>query len=100
MLAGLLLASRDIIGGIRWVQSERQNEDLEQLAEKQKKQFAGNEIKGKKLGVIGLGAIGILVANAASALGMEVYGYDPYISVNAAWKLSRDVKHIMDVNDI
>lgn len=100
VLAGLLLASRDIIGGIRWVQSERQNEDLEQLAEKQKKQFAGNEIKGKKLGVIGLGAIGILVANAASALGMEVYGYDPYISVNAAWKLSRDVKHIMDVNDI
>ena len=85
VLAGLLLASRDIIGGIRWVQSERQNEDLEQLAEKQKKQFAGNEIKGKKLGVIGLGAIGILVANAASALGMEVYGYDPYISVNAAW---------------
>lgn len=100
VLAGLLLASRDIVGGMYWVRSERQNEELEQLAEKQKKKFAGNEIMGKKLGVIGLGAIGILVANAAAALGMEVYGYDPYISVNAAWKLSRDVKHITDVNDI
>ncbi len=100
VLAGLLLASRDIIGGHYWVRSERQNEELEQLAEKQKKAFAGNEIMGRKLGVIGLGAIGILVANAAAALGMEVYGYDPYISVNAAWKLSRDVKHITDVKDI
>ncbi len=100
VLAGMLLASRDIIGGLHWVRSERQNEELEQLAEKQKKAFAGHEITGKKLGVIGLGAIGILVANAAAALGMEVYGYDPYISVNAAWKLSRDVRHITDVNDI
>ena len=100
VLAGLLLASRDIIGGLYWVRSERQNEELEQLAEKQKKAFAGNEIMGKKLGVIGLGAIGILVANAAASLGMEVYGYDPYISVNAALKLSRDVRHITDVNDI
>ncbi len=100
VLAGLLLSSRDIMAGIYWVRSERQNEELEQLAEKQKKKFAGREIMGKKLGVIGLGAIGILVANAAVALGMEVYGYDPYISVNAAWKLSRDVKHITDVNDI
>ena len=90
VLAGLLLASRDIIGGLYWVRSERQNEELGQLAEKQKKAFAGNEIMGKKLGVIGLGAIGILVANAAASLGMEVYGYDPYISVNAAWKLSRE----------
>lgn len=100
VLAGMLLASRDIIGGLYWVRSERQNEELETLAEKQKKKFAGHEIMGKKLGVIGLGAIGILVANAAAALGMEVYGYDPFISVNAAWKLSRDVKHITDVNDI
>ena len=100
VLAGMLLASRDIIGGLYWVRSERQNEELEQLAEKQKKAFAGHEIMGKKLGVIGLGAIGILVANAAATLGMEVYGYDPYISVNAAWKLSRDVKHITDINDI
>lgn len=100
VLAGMLLASRDIMGGLYWVRSERQNEELEQLAEKQKKKFAGREIMGKKLGVIGLGAIGILVANAAASLGMDVYGYDPYISVNAAWKLSRDVKHITDVNDI
>ncbi len=100
VLAGMLLASRDIIGGLYWVRSERQNEELEQLAEKQKKAFAGHESMGKKLGVIGLGAIGILVANAAATLGMEVYGYDPYISVNAAWKLSRDVKHITDINDI
>ena len=100
VLAGMLLASRDIMGGLYWVRSERQNEDLETLAEKQKKKFAGHAIMGKRLGVIGLGAIGILVANAAAALGMEVYGYDPYISVNAAWKLSRDVKHITDVNDI
>lgn len=100
VLAGMLLASRDIIGGLYWVRSERQNEELETLAEKQKKKFAGHEIMGKKLGVIGLGAIGILVANAAAALGMDVYGYDPFISVNAAWKLSRDVKHITDVNDI
>lgn len=100
VLAGLLLASRDIVGGLYWVQSERQNEEIEKLAEKQKKQFAGCEIQGKKLGIIGLGAIGILVANAAVALGMEVYGYDPYISVEAAWKLSRDVHHTTDVNDI
>ncbi len=100
VLAGMLLASRDIIGGLYWVRSERQNEELPQLAEKQKKAYAGNEIMGKKLGVIGLGAIGILVANAAAALGMDVYGFDPYISVNAAWNLSRDVKHITDVNDI
>lgn len=100
VLAGMLLASRDIIGGLYWVRSERQNEELEQLAEKQKKKYAGREIQGKKLGVIGLGAIGILVANAAAALGMEVYGYDPYISVNAAWKLSRDIRHITDVKDI
>ena len=100
VIAGMLLAARDIVGGMYWVQSERQNEDLEKMAEKEKKRFAGTELLGKKLGVIGLGAIGILVANAAAALGMEVYGYDPYISVEAAWKLSRDVKHITDVNDI
>jgi len=70
------------------------------LAEKQKKQFAGCEIAGKKLGIIGLGAIGVLVANAATHLGMEVYGYDPYISVDAAWSLSRSIKHINDINEI
>ena len=70
------------------------------MAEKQKKQYAGCELKGKKLGVIGLGAIGQLVANAAIALGMEVYGYDPYLSVNAAWNLSSEVKHIVNVEDL
>ena len=95
VLAGLLLASRDIIG-----QSERDSEDLGKRAEKEKKHFAGCELKGKKLGIIGLGAIGVLVANAAVNLDMEVYGYDPYISVDGAWKLSRDIHHIQDVNDI
>lgn len=88
VLAGMLLAARDIIGGVNWVQSERMNEDISKLAEKQKKQFAGHEIQGKKLGIIGLGAIGVQVANAATHLGMEVLGYDPYISVEAAWNLS------------
>ena len=76
VLAGMLLASRDIVGGIEWVAKEKDQEDIDKLAEKQKKQFAGCEIMGKKLGIIGLGAIGAMVANAASALGMEVYGYD------------------------
>ncbi len=100
VLAGLLLASRDIIGGVNWVQSERQNEEIAQLSEKQKKQFAGREILGKKLGIIGLGAIGVQVANAAIHLGMEVLGYDPYISVEAAWNLSRNIRHITNVDDI
>ena len=100
VLAGLLLASRDIIGGANWVQSERMNEEISSLTEKQKKQFAGHEIEGKKLGIIGLGAIGVRVANAAVHLGMEVYGYDPFISVDAAWSLSRSIHHINDVNMI
>ena len=100
VLAGMLLASRDIVGGIEWVQREKDQEDIDKLAEKQKKQFAGCEIMGKKLGIIGLGAIGIQVANEAECLGMDVYGYDPYISVDAAWKLSKGVKHIKDVDDI
>lgn len=100
VLAGLLLASRDIIGGANWVQSERMNEEISSLTEKQKKQFAGHEIEGKKLGIIGLGAIGVKVANAAVYLGMEVLGYDPYISVEAAWNLSRSIRHITNVNEI
>ena len=100
VLAGLLLAARDIIGGVNWVQSERMNEEISKLAEKQKKQFAGHEIEGKKLGIIGLGAIGVKVANAAVHLGMEVLGYDPYISVDAAWNLSRSIRHITNVDDI
>ena len=100
VLAGMLLASRDIVGGIEWVAHEKDKEDIDKLAEKQKKQFAGCEIMGKKLGIIGLGAIGAMVANAASGLGMEVYGYDPYISVDAAWNLSRTIRHSKNLDDI
>lgn len=95
VIAGLMLSARDIAGGIGWCKNEKENPDIAKDVEKAKKAFAGTEIKGKKLGVIGLGAIGAEVANAAAALGMEVYGYDPFISVSAAWMLSRDVKHIM-----
>ena len=100
VLAGMLLASRDIVGGIEWVEKEKDREDIDKLAEKQKKQFAGCEISGKKLGIIGLGAIGAMVANAASGLGMEVYGYDPYISIDAAWNLSRTIKHSKSLDEI
>lgn len=100
VIAGMLLASRDIVGGINWVKENASDPDIAKTAEKAKKQFAGSEISGKKLGIIGLGAIGQLVANAATHLGMEVYGYDPYISVDAAWNLSRSIHHIQDVSDI
>ncbi len=100
VIAGMLLASRDIVGGIEWLEQQKVDENIGKLAEKQKKQFAGCEIKGKKLGVIGLGAIGALVANTAIYLGMEVYGYDPYISIDSAWKLSREIRHISNVDEI
>lgn len=100
VFAGMLYASRDLIGGIEWCLQNQNDENIAKTTEKQKKNFAGTEISGKKLGVIGLGAIGVLVANAAIHMGMEVYGYDPYISVNAAWNLSRSVKHISNVEDI
>ena len=100
VLASLILASRDVIGGIQWCQSIKDDPNIAKAVEKGKKAFAGCEIRGKKLGVIGLGAIGVEVANAAAALGMTVYGYDPFISVNGAWMLSRDVKHIMTADDI
>jgi len=100
VIAAMLLASRDLLGGNAWVQANKEDADIAKSTEKAKKAFAGQEIKGKKLGVIGLGAIGQLVANAAIALGMEVYGYDPYLSVNAAWNLSSQVKHIVNVEDI
>lgn len=100
VLAGMLLASRDIVAGINWVQSAKEEENIAKLVEKEKSRFAGNEISGKKLGVIGLGAIGIRVANAALSLGMDVYGYDPYISVDAAWNLSRSVVHINSIERI
>ena len=100
VIAGMLLASRDVVGGINWINENKDQEDIAKLAEKQKKKYAGCELKGKRLGIIGLGAIGILVANSATHLGMEVYGYDPYISVDAAWSLSRNIKHIKNVEQI
>ena len=100
VLAAMLLASRDIVGGIDWVKSAKDDENIAKAAEKEKKKFAGTEIAGKKLGIIGLGAIGVKVANAAIHLGMEVYGYDPYLSVNAAWNLNRSVKHVLNVDEI
>ena len=100
VMAAMLYASRDLVGGIEWCLENKDDANIAKTAEKEKKNFAGTEIAGKKLGVIGLGAIGVLVANAATHMGMEVYGYDPYISVNAAWSLSRSVKHISNVEDI
>ena len=100
VIAGLLLASRDLMGGYNWVKENATDENIAKAVEKQKSKYAGNEIMGKKLGVIGLGAIGAKVANIAFRLGMEVYGYDPYVSVDAAWTLSRHVKHITNVEDI
>lgn len=100
VIAGLLLASRDITGGIDWCKANAEDENIAKSAEKAKKAFAGCEIKGKKLGVVGLGAIGAEVANACSSLGMEVYGYDPFLSVNAAWGLSRNIRHITSLDTI
>ena len=100
VIAGMLLASRDIVGGIEWLEHQEPTDDLQKRAEKEKKHFAGSEISGKKLGIIGLGAIGVMVANAAVALGMEVYGYDPYLSIKAAWNLSSSIRHVGDVDDI
>lgn len=98
-IAGLLLASRKIVKGIEWVKT-LDPKDIAKTVEKGKSQFAGPEIMGKKLGVIGLGAIGVQVANAAAALGMDVYGYDPYISVNAAWTLKARIHHITQLKTI
>ena len=100
VLAGMLLASRDVVEGIEWVRENRDDPDVGTHAEKQKKQFAGTELANKKLGVIGLGAIGVKVANAAAYLDMEVYGYDPFLGVESAWKLSRKVHHVSDINAI
>ena len=100
VILAMLLASRDYIGAVDWVKANADDADIAKSTEKAKKAFAGTQILGKKLGVIGLGAIGAMVANSAAALGMEVYGYDPYLSVNAAWSISRDVKHIVNVEDI
>lgn len=91
VIASLLLAARDITGGIQWCKENKDDENIAKSGEKAKKAYAGTEIKGKKLGIIGLGAIGVLVANAANRLGMDVYGCDPYLSVEHALNMSRDV---------
>ena len=93
-LCGMLLGCRDIVGGINWVKTIKEDPDVAKLVEKGKSKFAGQEILGKKLGIIGLGAIGGPLANAAVSLGMDVYGCDPYLSVDGAWKLSRSVHHV------
>ncbi len=100
VISALMLASRDILGGINWCIDNAEDANIAKSVEKAKKAFAGCEIRGKKLGVIGLGAIGAEVANACAGLGMEVYGYDPFISVQAAWMLSRDVKHTTSLDTI
>ena len=93
-LCGMLLACRDIVGGINWVQTIKGCADVAKLVEKGKSQFAGHEIYGKKLGIIGLGAIGGPLANAARKLGMQVYGCDPFISIDAAWRLDSNIVHV------
>ena len=101
ILCSLVLSSRDVLGSIDWVKSlNGRGKDIPALVEKGKSQFAGPELMGKTLGVIGLGAIGALIANAAVSLGMNVCGYDPYLSVDAAWRLSRDVKHEVNLDGI
>ncbi|MBE7029834.1 MAG: 3-phosphoglycerate dehydrogenase [Ruminococcaceae bacterium] len=99
-ITGLLLASRKIVDGINWAKTLKDEADAAKLVEKGKSNFVGPEIEGKRLGVIGLGAIGVMVANVAYSLGMEVVGYDPYISVDAAWGMSRHVKKATDLKQL
>ena len=99
-LCGMLLASRDIVGGINWVQSIKGSSEIARMVEKGKSQFAGHEIRGKKLGVIGLGAIGGPLANRARKLGMDVCGCDPHISVEAAWHLDRHIQRVKTREEI
>ncbi|MCR4692409.1 MAG: phosphoglycerate dehydrogenase [Firmicutes bacterium] len=99
VLAGLFLSSRDVVGGINWA-STLSGDDVAKQVEKGKSNFAGNEIQGKTLGVIGLGAIGVLVANTAVHLGMKVIGFDPYLSVDAAWRLSSHIKHAKTADEV
>ncbi len=100
VMAGLLLASRDVVGGINWVKENAADPDIAKSVEKNKSKFAGHELKGKKLGVIGLGAIGGPLCNLARHFGMEVYGCDPYLSVESAWNISRDVHRIANREEI
>ena len=99
-ICGMLLGSRDVVGGIEWVKSIQNEGDVSKKVEKGKSQFAGNEIMGKSLGVVGLGAIGGPLANAAIALGMTVYGYDPYISIDAAWHLDSHIIPVKTLDEI
>ncbi|MGN1206169.1 MAG: phosphoglycerate dehydrogenase [Eubacterium sp.] len=100
VVAAMLLASRDVVGGIEWIKENKDDEGIAKAAEKAKKAFAGTEIAGKKLGIIGLGAIGVLVANAANRLGMDVYGCDPYLSVDNALNMSRDITIVKTYEEI
>ena len=100
VIAGMLLAARDVVGGIEWVDENSDDPNVGKAAEKAKKDFAGTELAGKNLGVIGLGAIGAMVANAGRSLGMHVYGYDPYLSVKYAWSLDRHVRHVSNLSEI
>ncbi|MDR0963332.1 MAG: phosphoglycerate dehydrogenase [Clostridium sp.] len=100
VVAGMLMAARDILGGTQWVQENADDPNIAKNAEKEKKRFAGTEISGKNLGIIGLGAIGVPVANAAHHLGMEVYGHDSYLSVKAAWNISTKVNYVAQRDDI
>ncbi|MBO7673515.1 MAG: 3-phosphoglycerate dehydrogenase, partial [Atopobiaceae bacterium] len=100
VIAGMLMAARDILGGIDWVERHYDDPNVGTLAEKAKNRYAGTELAGKTLGVIGLGAIGAMVANAGRSLGMHVLGYDPYLSVKYAWSLDRHVRHVNDLKEI
>ena len=100
VICGMLLAARNVIPAVHWVAAHKDAPDIAKEAERGKKQFVGTEICGKKLGVIGLGAIGAEVANAAVALGMEVYGYDPYLSVNGAWRISKEARHATSLEEL
>lgn len=101
VIAGMLISSRRVISGIEWAKTLKGNgAEVGKMVEKGKSAFAGPEIKGKSVGVIGLGAIGVMVANAANAFGMKVYGYDPYLSVKSAWNLTHNAVHIFDINEI
>ena len=100
VFAGLLMASRGIVDGVNWVQTQKDNENIAKDAEKQKKLYSGNELLNKNLGVIGLGAIGVQVANLALDFGMNVYGYAPYISLANAWNLSRNFKHSDSIDEL
>ena len=99
-VAGMLMAARDINGGIEWVKANKDNQNISKDMEKAKKQFAGTELMGKKIGVIGLGAIGVLVANVANRMKMEVYGVDPFLSVKNALSLSRDINIVKTYDEI